>query len=252
MAAARGVLRSVLGMMRAGATHVGVATDHIIESFRNGLWRGYKTGEGVAPDLLAQFGLLEEVLAAAGVVVWPMVELEADDALAAAATAAALDPRVEHVIICTPDKDLGQCVRGTRVVQLNRRSGATLDEDAIVKKFGVTPESIPDYLALVGDSADGYPGLPGWGAKSAAAVLAKFIHLESIPPDALDWHVDVGRAGTLASTLNGQRDLAMLFRTLATLRTDIPLFDNVDELEWRGPKPGFDALGAQLDAAEGG
>src|SRR5450755_1136838 len=187
VAAVRGVLKSVLGMIQGGATHVAVATDHIIESFRNTLWPGYKTGEGIEPDLLAQFSLLEEVLAAAGVVVWPMVEFEADDALAAAASSAALDPRVERVIICTPDKDLGQCVRGTRIVQLNRRTRVTLDEAGIVKKFGVSPHSIPDYLALVGDAADGYPGLPGWGAKSSAAVLAKFHHLESIPTDWREW-----------------------------------------------------------------
>jgi 5'-3' exonuclease len=247
--AVRGVLRSVLGMIRGGATHVGVATDHVIESFRNGLWPGYKTGEGVDPDLLAQFELLEEVLSAAGVVVWPMVEFEADDALAAAAAIAAQDARVEHVIICTPDKDLAQCVRGTRVVQLNRRTRVTVDEAGVVAKFGVKPESIPDYLALVGDAADGYPGLPGWGAKSSAAVLAKFLHIESIPADWREWQVNVGNAGALAATLSSQLESAMLFRTLATLRTDIALFGNVDELEWHGPKDGFDALGAQLDAA---
>ena len=249
VAAARGVLRSVLGMIQEGATHVAVATDHVIESFRNALWPGYKTGEGIDPDLLAQFPLLEEVLAAAGVVVWPMVEFEADDALAAAADSAARDPRVERVVICTPDKDLAQCVRDTRVVQLNRRTRAVFDEASIVKKFGVSPASIPDYLALVGDSADGFPGLPGWGAKSSAAVLAKFQHLESIPADWQAWHVDVSNAAGLARALAEGRDQAMLFRTLATLRTDIPLFASVDELQWRGPKAGFDALGARLDAA---
>ena len=239
VAAVRGVLGSVLGMIRGGATHVAVATDHVIESFRNGLWAGYKTGEGVAPDLLAQFGLLEEALSAAGVLVWPMVEFEADDALAAGAAIAARDARVEHVIICTPDKDLAQCVRGTRVVQLNRRTRVTFDEDAIVKKFGVGPASIPDYLALVGDAADGYPGLPGWGAKSTAAVLAKFGHIEAIPEDWRGWSVDVVNAGSLARTLAGERDLALLFRRLATLRTDIALFDDVDELEWHGQdRPG--------------
>src|SRR5260370_40031393 len=183
VAAARGVLASVLGMIKDGATHVAVATDHVIESFRNELWPGYKTGEGIEPDLLAQFALLEEALSAAGVVVWPMVEFEADDALAAAAVAADRDTRVERVIICTPDKDLAQCVRGTRVVQLNRRTRVTRDEAGVIQKFGVSPASIPDYLALVGDAADGYPGLPGWGAKSPAAVLARFAHLESIPSD---------------------------------------------------------------------
>src|SRR5260370_5710459 len=181
--AVRGVLGSVLGMINGGATHIAVATDHIIESFRNALWPGYKTGEGIEPDLLAQFTLLEEVLSAAGVVVWPMVEFEADDALAAAAVAAARDPRVERVIICTPDKDLAQCVQGTRIVQLDRRKRVTCDEAGVIQKFGVPPASIPDYLALVGDAADGYPGLPGWGAKSSAAVLARFAHLESIPTD---------------------------------------------------------------------
>jgi 5'-3' exonuclease len=247
--AVRGVLRSVLGMIDGGATHVAVATDHIIESFRNDLWPGYKTGAGVDPELLAQFPLLEEALAAAGVVVWPMVEFEADDALAAGASLASADPRVEHVIICTPDKDLGQCVRGTRVVQLNRRTRTTIDEEGVVKKFGVMPESIPDYLALVGDAADGYPGLPGWGAKSTAAVLAKFLHLEAIPADWREWRVNATNAGALANTLAEERDRAMLFRTLATLRTDIPLFENVDELEWNGPKPEYDALGKRLDAA---
>src|SRR5689334_9453922 len=177
VAAVRGVLASVLGMIKSGAAHIAVATDHVIESFRNGLWPGYKTGEGVAPDLLAQFPLLEEVLSAAGIVVWPMVEFEADDALAAAAAAAARDARVEQVIICTPDKDLAQCVRDTRVVQLNRRTRVVVDEAGVIQKFGVPPVSIPDYLALVGDSADGYPGLPGWGTKSSAAVLAKYSHL---------------------------------------------------------------------------
>jgi 5'-3' exonuclease len=249
VAAVRGVLASVLGMMRGGATHIAVATDHVIESFRNGLWAGYKTSAGVEPELLAQFPLLEEVLSAAGVVVWPMVEFEADDALAAAALAAARDPRVERVIICTPDKDLAQCVRGTRIVQLNRRTGVTFDQPAIVQKFGVSPESIPDYLALVGDAADGYPGLPGWGAKSSAAVLAKFLHIESIPGDCREWRVNAANASALAGTLIRERDSALLFRTLATLRTDIPLFDNVDQLRWAGPTPAFESLAAKLDAA---
>ena len=249
VAAVRGVLGSVLGMIRGGATHVALATDHVIESFRNNLWPGYKTGEGIAPDLLAQFDLLEEVIAAAGVVVWPMVEFEADDALAAAAAAADGDARVERVVICTPDKDLGQCVRGTRVVQLDRRRRVTLDEAGVVNKFGVFPASIPDYLALVGDAADGYPGLPGWGAKSSAAVLAKFVHFESIPADWGEWGVNVTNASALARTFATEREHALLFRTLATLRTDIALFDDVDELRWQGPKPGFDIIGARLDAA---
>ena len=249
VAAVRGVLSSVLGMMNAGATHVAVATDHVIESFRNQLWPDYKTSAGVEPELLAQFPLLEEVLTAAGVVVWPMIEFEADDALAAGAMLAAAEKRVEQVIICTPDKDLAQCVRGSRVVQLNRRTRTTLDEPAIVKKFGVSPSSIPDYLALVGDSADGYPGLAGWGAKSSAAVLAKFLHLEAIPKDCREWRVNAMNASSLAATLCRDWDQAMLFRKLATLRTDIPLFDDVDELRWNGPTPAFDEIAAQLDAA---
>jgi 5'-3' exonuclease len=249
VAAVRGVLASVLGMVKGGTTHIAVATDHVIESFRNDLWPGYKTSEGVEPDLLAQFALLEDVLTAAGVVVWPMVEFEADDALAAGAAAADQDERVERVIICTPDKDLGQCVRGSRIVQLNRRTRVTLDEAGVVQKFGVSPASIPDYLALVGDAADGYPGLKGWGAKSSAAVLAKFGHLESIPADGREWHVNAANASALADTLCRERDRALLFRTLATLRTDIPLFSDVDQLRWKGPTPAFAELGARLDAA---
>jgi 5'-3' exonuclease len=252
VAAVRGVLASVLGMIQGGATHIAVATDHVIESFRNGLWPGYKTGEGIEPALLAQFPLLEETLSAAGVVVWPMVEFEADDALAAAAAALDRDARVDRVIVCTPDKDLAQCVRGERVVQLNRRTRMTFDEAGVIRKFGVAPESIPDYLALVGDSADGYPGLPGWGAKSTAAVLAKFGHIEGIPADAGDWKVDVANARALAATLSRERDLAFLFRTLATLRTDIHLFDDVDQLQWKGPTPAFEAIGARIDAAIAG
>jgi 5'-3' exonuclease len=247
--AVRGVLRSLLGMLKGGVTHLGVATDHVIESFRNDLWDGYKTSEGVEPDLLAQFPVLENVLTAAGIVVWPMVEFEADDALAAAASAAAKDSRVERIVICTPDKDLAQCVSGMRIVQLNRRTNAILDEAGITQKFGVPPESIPDYLALVGDTADGYPGLKGWGAKSSAAVLAKFRHLEAIPPDSKDWSLNAASASALAATLVREREQAVLFRTLATLRRDIPLFENVDQLRWTGPTPKFDAIAEQLDAA---
>jgi len=249
IAAVRGVLASVLGMIKGGATHVAVATDHVIESFRNGLWPGYKTGAGIEPDLLAQFSLLEEALSAAGIAVWPMIEFEADDALAAGATAAARDTRVERVILCTPDKDLAQCVRGTRIVQLNRQTRITFDEAGVVQKFGVSPGSIPDYLALVGDAADGYPGLPGWGAKSSAAVLARFGHLEGIPADWREWHVNATNASALANTLSNERDRALLFRTLASLRTDIELFDDVDQLRWSGPTPAFDAMGARFDAA---
>jgi 5'-3' exonuclease len=247
--AVRGVLASLLAMMHSGVTHMGVATDHVIESFRNDLWQGYKTGEGVEPDLLSQFPILEEVLTAAGIVAWPMVEFEADDALAAATALALKDPRVEQVVICTPDKDLAQCVQGSLVVQLIRRTGVTIDEAGVIAKFGVPPASIPDYLALVGDSADGYPGLRGWGAKSTAAVLAKFGHIESIPESALEWHVNVLNSGSLASTLAQERELALLFRKLATLRTDIPLFDNVDFLRWNGPRADFDAIGQLLDKA---
>ena len=247
--AVRGVVGSVLGMVQAGATHVGVATDHVIESFRNALWSGYKTGAGIDPALYSQFPLLEETLTALGVVVWPMVEFEADDALAAAAEKAALDPQVERVFICTPDKDLAQCVRGDRVVQLNRRTRTVMNEAAIVAKFGVPPASIPDYLALVGDAADGYPGLPGWGAKSAAAVLAKFGRLEAIPADARTWGVNASRAGVLAQTLTAERERALLFRTLATLRTDVPVFDRVDDLQWTGPTPAFAPIAARFDAA---
>ncbi len=249
VAAVRGVLLSVMDMIRDGATHIAVATDHVIESFRNGLWLSYKTSAGVEPDLLAQFPLLEEVLSAAGIVVWPMVEFEADDALAAAAVTAARSKKVNRVIICTPDKDLAQCVRGSRIVQLNRRTQVTLDEHGVFQKFGVTPESIPDYLALVGDSADGYPGLPGWGAKSSSAVLAKFLHLESIPVSCDQWPVKVANASALAATLSRERERAVLFRTLATLRTDLTLFDDVEQLRWSGPSPEFDALSARLDAA---
>jgi 5'-3' exonuclease len=246
--AVRGVLTTVLGMITGGARHVGVATDHVIESFRNGLWPGYKTGDGIEPDLRSQFPLLEEALAALGVTVWPMVEHEADDALASAAAIASRDPRVERVVIWTPDKDLAQCVRGTRVVQMHRRARATLDEAGIVAKFGVPPGSIPDYLALVGDAADGYPGLPGWGAKSAAAVLAKFGRIEAIPEDHRDWGVNAARAGALALTLSRERERAFLFRDLATLRDHLPLFASVDELQWTGPTASFAALAARLDA----
>ena len=247
--AVRGVVASVLGMINRHATHLGVATDHVIESFRNRMWRGYKTSAGVPPDLLAQFPLLEEALGALGVVVWPMIEFEADDALAAAAVKSAADEDVERVFICTPDKDLAQCVRGTRVVQLLRRTNVVLDEAAVLKKFGVSPESIPDYLALVGDSSDGYPGLRGWGAKSTAAVLAKFKHLEDIPPDSREWRVNANSAAALARTFAEHRDLAFLFRDLATLRTEIPVFDSVDDLRWKGPTERFAELAARFDRA---
>jgi 5'-3' exonuclease len=240
------VLASVLGMIESGAQYIGVATDHVIESFRNDLWPGYKTSEGVDPALLSQFQLLEDALTALGVAVWPMIEFEADDALASAAELASRDPRVERVIICTPDKDLAQSVRGTRVVQLNRRTREMRDEAGVVAKFGVPPASIPDYLALVGDAADGYPGLRGWGAKSTSAVLARFGHLESIPDDWRTWGVNVAGAGALALTLASNREHAFLFRHLATLRTDIPLFDSVEQIRWTGPTPKFAALADRL------
>jgi 5'-3' exonuclease len=235
--AVRGVVSSILNMINGGVRYVGVATDHVIESFRNDLWPGYKTSDGIEPDLLSQFSLLEDALAAAGIVTWPMVEFEADDALASAAVAAARDPRVERIVICTPDKDLAQCVRGTRIVQMDRRRRTVRDETGIVDKFGVPPVSIPDYLALVGDAADGYPGLPGWGARSTAAVLVRFGHLESIPRDWREWKdINAAKPGALAYTLDQRRDLAFLFRDLATLRSDIALFDSVEELQWKGPK----------------
>ena len=248
VAAVRGVVASILAMINGGARYVGVATDHVIESFRNGLWPGYKTGAGIEPDLLAQFPLLEEALSALGIAVWPMVEFEADDALASGAAIAAADPRVDRVVICTPDKDLAQCVSGTRVVQLSRRTRTTLDEAGVIAKFGVRPASIPDYLALVGDSADGYPGLRGWGAKSAAAVLFRYSHLDHIPKDWRTWGVDAARPGALAATLADGRDRAFLFRDLATLRTHLPLFQSVDELRWEGPTEAFAAIAARLEA----
>jgi 5'-3' exonuclease len=248
VAAVRGVLTSILGMIEKGATHLGVATDHVIESFRNRLWTDYKTGEGVEPDLLAQFPLLEEALTALGIVVWPMVEFEADDALAAAAFAAEKDSAVDRVFICTPDKDLSQCVRGTRVVQLDRRKNIVRDEAGVIAKFGVEPASIPDYLGLVGDAADGYPGLAGWGAKSASRVLARYRHIESIPQNWRGWGVDVMNPFALSETLRRDRERALLFRDLATLRTEIPLFQSLEELRWAGATPAFPPLAARLDA----
>jgi 5'-3' exonuclease len=245
--AVRGVVGSVLSLLEEGATHVGVATDQVIESFRNDLWPGYKTGAGVDPELLAQFPLLEDALAALGVAVWPMVELEADDALASAAAVAANDDRVEMALICTPDKDLAQCVRDPRVAQLDRRTGRLLDEAGVRKKFGVAPESMPDWLALVGDSADGFPGLPGWGPKSAAALLARYGHLDAIPRCPTSWDVTVRGATKLAATLAEQHAAAILFRDLATLRRDAAV-GMVDEWRWTGPGPGFAAWTERLGA----
>jgi 5'-3' exonuclease len=244
--AVRGVVGSMLGMLEAGATHVGVATDHVIESFRNALWPDYKTGEGMDPLLAAQFQPLEEALGALGVVVWPMVDFEADDALAAAAAMAAADERVEQVVVCTPDKDLAQCVRGDRIVQLDRRTRELRNEPGVRQKFGVPPASMPDWLALVGDSADGYPGLPGWGARSAATVLARYGHLEHIPKLAAQWHASVRGALRLATTLTEQRERALLFRTLATLRADAPIGADVDALRWTGPRDEFAAWSERL------
>lgn len=249
VAATRGVLGSVLAMIEDGATHVGVATDHVIESFRNHLWPGYKSSAGIAPDLLGQFGLLEVALRAMGVQVWAMVELEADDALASAAAVAADDATVDQVVICTPDKDLGQCVQDGRVVQLDRRKRVVFDEAAVTAKFGVPPASIPDYLALVGDSADGFPGLPGWGAKSAAVVLARYLTIEQIPDQGAAWEVSVRNGPALAATLAAQRDQAMLFKDLATLRVDRSLLGAVDDLRWLGPTDAFDEVCARIDAA---
>jgi 5'-3' exonuclease len=248
--AVRGVVTSVLGMLEGGATHLGVATDHVIESFRNALWPGYKTGEGLDPALSDQFQPLEDALRALGVVVWAMVEFEADDALAAAAAMAAADARVEQVVICTPDKDLAQCVRGTRIVQLDRRTREVRDEAGVERKFGVPSASIPDWLALVGDSADGYPGLPGWGATSASAVLARYRHLEHIPAQAAEWDVSVRGASRLAATLAAQREHALLFRDLATLRADAPIGVDVDALRWRGPRPDFERWAAHVGAPQ--
>jgi 5'-3' exonuclease len=238
--AVRGVLTSVLSMIEGGATHIGVATDHVVESFRNELYPGYKTSEGVDPELLSQFPVLEEALEAMGVVVWPMVYFEADDALASAAGKAAKDDRVRQVIVCTPDKDLAQCVVGTRVVQLDRRQNILRDEAGVVEKFGVKPESIPDYLALVGDSADGFPGVRGWGAKAAASALSLYFHLENIPKDWTQWQPSIRKARTLADSLFSAWDDALLFRTLATLRLDAPVFDAVEELRWNGPRAEFE------------
>jgi 5'-3' exonuclease len=248
--AVRGVLNSVLSMIERGATHIGVATDHVVESFRNDLYPGYKTSEGVPAQLLSQFPILEEALEAMGVVVWPMVEYEADDALASASSKAARDDGVTRVLICTPDKDLSQCVVGTRVVQLDRRREILRDEAGVVARFGVKPESIPDYLAVVGDSADGFPGLAGWGSKSAALTLSQYTHLEEIPKNWRDWHASIRKAETLSASLFNSWDDALLFRTLATLRLDVPVFDTVADLLWTGPRPDFGPLCQQMKSPD--
>ena len=247
VAATRGVVGSVLSMLEGGATHVGVATDHVVESFRNDLWDGYKTSEGMDPELLTQFPIVEDALVALGVAVWAMVDVEADDGLASAAAVAAADDRVEQVVICTPDKDLGQCVVGDRVVQLDRRQQTVRDEGGVIEKFGVPPVSIPDYLALVGDTADGFPGIPGWGAKSTATVLAHYGHLEEIPTLAKDWAVDVRGATKLATNLAAQRADADLFKVLATLKEDADV-GSVDDWRWTGPEPSFERWCERLGA----
>jgi 5'-3' exonuclease len=248
--AVRGVLGSVLSMMERGATHLGVATDHVVESFRNELYHGYKTSEGVDPQLLSQFPILEDALTAMGVMVWPMVDFEADDALASAAAKAAQDDQVQQVLICTPDKDLGQSVVGTRVVQLDRRREILRDEAGVVAKFGVKPQSIPDYLAVVGDSADGFPGLPGWGAKAAALTLTQYPHLENIPKDWREWNPSIRKARPLSESLFTAWDDALLFRTLATLRLDVPVFDTVEDLRWPGPGPSFEEFCVRLKSPD--
>jgi 5'-3' exonuclease len=245
--AVRGVLTSIVSMLERGATHIGVATDHVVESFRNDLYPGYKTAEGVPPELLSQFPILEEALAAMGVLVWPMVYYEADDALASAAAKAAQDPQVRQVIICTPDKDLGQCVVGTRVVQLDRRQNIVRDEAGVITKFGVTPQSIPDYLAVVGDSAD---GVAGWGAKAAALVLSQYSHLELVPKDWRQWHASIRKARLLSASLFSAWNDALLFRTLATLRIDVPVFDTIEDLRWKGPAPSFAGYCQQINALD--
>lgn len=245
--AVRSVLRSVTSLLEDGATHIGVATDHVITSFRNDLYHGYKTGEGVDPVLYGQFGLLEEALSAAGFTVWAMVDFEADDALGAAARVAAADPSVERALICTPDKDLAQCVSDPKVVQFDRRAGVVRDEAAVLDKFGVPPESIPDWLALVGDSADGFPGLAGWGAKSASAVLRFYGHIENIPDAPGKWEVSVRGSQKLSDTLQVQMDDALLFRQIATIRYDVEVGTPAD-WEWLGPRDGFEEMCARLDA----
>jgi 5'-3' exonuclease len=247
--AVRGVLASVLSMIEAGATHVGVATDHVVESFRNDLYPGYKTSEGVPEELLSQFPILEEMLEAMGVVVWPMVRYEADDALASAAAKASQDDRVKQVLICTPDKDLSQCVVGTRIVQLDRRRDILRDEAGVVAKFGVKPQSIPDYLAVVGDSADGFPGIPGWGVKAAALTLSQYPRLEDIPKDWRDWHPSIKKARLLSESLLYGWNEALLFRILATLRLDVPVFETVEDLRWKGPLPNFEEQCGRLNSS---
>ena len=245
----RGVVGSMLSILEGGATHVGIATDHVIESFRNDLLASYKTGAGIDPALRSQFTLLEDTLFQVGFCVWPMVEFEADDAMGAAAKVAATDPRVDRVMLCTPDKDLGQCVtEDGRVVQFDRRKEALIDYAGVIAKFGVPPASIPDYLVLVGDTADGIPGVAGWGAKTAGAVLARYGHLEDIPLEAGKWDVSVRGAAKLVYALAAHYEDAMLYRRLATIETDAPTIASVDELEWKGPRADSDEALHAIDA----
>ena len=248
VAAVRGVLGSVLSMIENGATHVGVATDHVVESFRNDMWQDYKCGEGIEPELMEQFHRLENALGALGVTVWPMVEFEADDALASAARVASEDPRVKRVFLCTPDKDLAQSVTGDRVVQLDRRKNLITNEAGVLEKYGVPPDSIPDYLALVGDTSDGFPGLPGWGAKSTSTVLGHYKKFEKIPDDVDTWAVKPRGAARLAAALSQGREEARLFKNLATLRTEVPVGRSVDEWRWTGPSEYFAPMCEQLGA----
>lgn len=246
--AVRGVLASIVSMIEGGATYIGVATDHVVESFRNDLYSGYKTSEGVPEELLSQFPILEDALQAMGVVVWPMVYFEADDALASAAAKSANDERVRKVFICTPDKDLAQCVVNSRIVQLDRRRDIVRDEAGVIAKFGVNPRSIPDYLAVVGDSADGFPGVQGWGVKAAALTFSQYAHLENIPKDWREWHPSIKKARVLSESLFSSWNDALLFRTLATLRLDVPVFDTVEDLHWKGPRPDFEKFCERIKA----
>lgn len=247
--AVRGVLTSIVGLLEGGATHVGVATDHVIESFRNELYAGYKTGEGIEEPLYSQFPLLEEALQSMGVMVWPMIPYEADDALASAAAKSAQDERVGKVFICTPDKDLAQCVVGSRIVQMDRRRNIVRDEAGVIEKWGVKPESIPDWLAVVGDTADGFPGLAGWGAKAASLTFGQYPHFEDVPKDWKSWHSSIRGAQRLSTVLFEQWNDALLYRKLATLILDVPVFENVDEMRWTEPGAEFDKWCERLDAS---
>lgn len=248
--ATRAVLASMLSLIEQGATHIGIATDHVIPSFRNELYDGYKDGSDIDPDILGQFHLLEDLLEAAGFVVFPMIEYEADDALASAAIRSNMDERVDQVVICTPDKDLGQCLTSDhRIVQYDRRKKVLMNYESVIEKFGIPPESIPDYLGLMGDTADGFPGLQGWGAKSSSSVLAVYNHIEHIPDDPEQWEVPVRGANKLAATLKENRKLAFLFRDIATLSYDAPTFGSIDELHWEGPGSDFVQIAEKLDAS---